>query len=255
MTPDPAQERLYQRSWRRFVTGYRMRPPVTLGLVVALVAIHLYTGWVDVQLGLGDAFGIIFGARSERVLAEFGARSTPLVQRGEIWRLWTHGFLHANALHIFFNVSALWGLGRVCEAVYGSTRTFWLFLVSVIGGGLLSQLFTFGPSVGASGGLFGLMGALLVFGQRRRRFMDPPMRAAFGRRLLPWVVLNLGIGVFVPNIDNYAHIGGLVAGAGFALVADDVITADQDGPTFTLRAMRVASAALLASGLVGVLYG
>lgn len=253
MVPSAPDERLLQRSWRRFETGYRMRPPVTTALVVAFLVCHLISGGVDYAIGETDAWGVVFGARSSRGLALCGGRVAVLVAHGEIWRLWTYGFLHADALHIFFNTTAMWGLGRVCEAVYGSTRTLWLFLLAVLGGGILSQAGGTMASVGASGGIFGLMGALLVFGQKRRRSMDREMRATFGRRLAPWVLLNLFIGVLLPFIDNLGHVGGLVAGAAFGLVSGDTITADNDVSRVSIVAMRLGSAALLVVGLLAVI--
>lgn len=252
MPIDPLARRQY-RNTRRFETGYRLRPPVTRILVTAFVGIHLLTGLFDRAAGRTDSWGVVFGERSTEVLADAGGRVATLVEQGQLWRLWTCGFLHADALHLFFNATAMWGLGRVCEAVFGSVRTLWVFLLAVIGGSVLSQLGGTPASVGASGGIFGLMGALLVFGRRRRQDMDAELRAAFGRRLWPWVILNLAIGVFFPFIDNLGHVGGLVTGALAALLVDDVVTRDTDSPSHTRRAMALASAVLLLVGLVGVL--
>ncbi len=254
MSPEPsaAEARLQQRTWRRFDTGYHMRPPVTVALVAAVTLVHLITGLADRHTGRGDAWGI-FGARSLETLADYGGRVGALVARGETWRLWTYGFLHADAVHYLLNTTALVGLGRVCEAVYGSTRTLWLFLLAVITGGICSQLGGNPASVGASGGLFGMMGALLVFGRRHRAEMDAEMRASFGRRLAPWVVFNLAIGVVIPSIDNLAHIGGLLGGAAFGLASGNTLTANADASRISMVTMRTLSALLLASGLVAVL--
>lgn len=222
-------------------------------LTFVLVLLHLGTGVVDAETGRGDTWGIIFGARSSETLSLCGGRVASLVADGQIWRLWTYGFLHADAVHILFNGTALWGLGRVSEAVYGGTRTFWVFLVAVIGGGVLSQLGGTPLAVGASGGVFGLMGALLVFGVLRGRSLPPELRSAFTARLWPWVVFNLFIGVMLPFIDNLGHVGGLIGGAAVAAVSGNQLTDNADMSRFTRRAMRVGSAALLAAGLAGVI--
>lgn len=247
------EERVWQRSERRFQDAYGFRPVVTLTLVTVLVAIHFAVGLWDWREGLGDAWGVVFGARSAEGLTRWGARFRPGVANGEVWRLWTYGFLHADALHIVFNGTALWGLGRACEAVYGRTRMFWIFLCAVIGGGMLSQAFGGLRSVGASGGVFGLMGALLTFGWRRGSMMSPELRATFTRQLWPWILMNLGIGLMLPFIDNYGHIGGLLVGLVWGLRLENAITATQDLHRGRTLAMIAASAGLLGAGLVGVL--
>ena len=250
-SPGSAADLLQRRTWRRFDTGYRMRPPVTVGLIAAVTLGHLGSGLLDGRLGKADAWGL-FGVRSLEALERCGGRVAYLVDRGEVWRLWTYAFLHADALHFTLNTVALVGLGRVTEAVYGSTRTLWLFLFTAITGGLASQLGGNPASVGASGSLFGMMGALLLFGRRHRRAMDGDMRDAFGRRLAPWVVFNLALGLFLPSIDNLAHIGGLLGGAGFGLVSGNALTTNADASPLSIRAMRLVSAVLLAVGLLGV---
>ncbi len=249
--PGSAEDLLQRRTWRRFDTGYQMRPPATVGLLAAITVGHLASGLVDQGLGKAGTWGL-FGARSMEALERCGGRVAFLVERGEVWRLWTYAFLHADALHFTLNTVALVGLGRVTEAVYGSTRTLWLFLLTAITGGLCSQLGGNPASVGASGGLFGMMGALLLFGRRHRGAMDRDMRDAFGRRLAPWVVFNLAIGIFLPSIDNLAHVGGLLGGAAFGLVSGNALTANADASRVSIRAMRLVSAVLLLVGLLGV---
>lgn len=253
-SPDHATEKVHQRTWRRFETGYRMRPPVTVGLVLSFTLLHLATGLHDAQLGTAGRWGLV-GVRSARTLSDFGGRVARLVEDGQLWRLWTYGFLHADGVHFLLNTVAMVGLGRVSEAVYGSTRTLWLFLLAVITGGITSQLGGNPASVGASGGLFGIMTALVVYGYRHRAVMDEEMRATFTRRLWPWVVFNLAIGFVIPSIDNLAHVGGLLGGLGFGLVSGNVLTANADASPLATRAMQLVAAGLLVGGTAAVITG
>lgn len=148
----------------------------------------------------------------------FGWKSNAAIEAGQSWRILTSMYLHANLLHLAVNAFALAVLGPLVERLYGSGRFFLLYTVAGIVGGVASYLFTEAPAVGASGAIFGLLGAAVVFGPRFRRELPP----AFARRLvvslLPWVLLNIVIGLVVPRIDNAAHMGGLVAGAFLGLL-------------------------------------
>lgn len=133
------------------------------------------------------------------------------VAEGELYRLVTAGFLHAGLTHLLFNLMALYTLGTPFEMIYGRIRYSALLFVSLICGSLASITFNAENqvSVGASGAIFGLFGALLV------------MRKALGadlRSTLTLLAINVVIAVVVPNIDWRAHLGGLVGGALVALI-------------------------------------
>lgn len=216
--------RTWQRTARRFTHYYAASPKVTIALLVSFVGMHVATGIGDHVAGRSSPWFVVFGARSTEVLVQLGGRARDRIAEGEVWRLLTCGWLHGDLSHLFFNGLAFWGLGRMCEAVFGPERLLWLFVVSVIGGSLLGHLGDAPLSVGASGGVFGLMGALVAFGLRRRKTMAPALREVFTRRLWPWIVLNLVIGAALPFIDQRGHIGGLVTGALFGLVLGDRVT-------------------------------
>jgi rhomboid protease GluP len=131
-------------------------------------------------------------------------------------------FLHANVVHLLFNGWGLYIFGTVVEKTFGRLRMLTIFLVSGFIGSVASYVArpiadVLIPSVGASGALFGLVGAVLVHSYRRRN-------SPLGRANLQWVamiiVLNLVIGFSVPQIDLMAHIGGAVGGAACAAVAE-----------------------------------
>lgn len=239
----------------RFQTFHAAGAPLAWTLVIVCVFLHLVTGVVDFSAGQTDAWGIVFGARSGETLTLLGGRNHDRVAAGEVWRLVSAGFLHGDASHLFFNGLALVGLGRMSEASFGSLRTLWIFLLSVVGGNVLSQLGDAPLSIGASGGVFGLMGALVAFGWTRRAALPPPMREMFGRQLWKWIGLNLVIGFLLPFIDNRGHIGGLVAGALAGLVLHDRLTRQDAPPRVTTVLLTVACGVLLVAAFGGMAGG
>jgi rhomboid protease GluP len=124
--------------------------------------------------------------------------------------------LHAGILHAGFNLYALYIIGPQAEAIFGRRRFLTVYLVSGMGGVLASYLLTAEVSVGASSAIFGLIGALLIFFYRHRKALGE-----FGRRGLVNLLVVAGINLVLglsPGIDNWGHIGGLLAGALLALV-------------------------------------
>lgn len=142
-------------------------------------------------------------------IVDAGAQINPLVARGEYWRLFTAMFLHANFLHIGFNMLSLFFIGRAVEVYYGKWRYLAIYLLSGIAGGIL-YFFTSpaGSAIGASGAIFGVFGALGVFYIINRGSLG---RGAIGNWLF-WIGLNLVFGLSNPDIALFAHIGGLIAG-------------------------------------------
>ncbi len=130
------------------------------------------------------------------------------VKNGEIYRLITAAFVHANILHIFFNMYALYALGPQIEKFYGRKRYLLIYLGSALLGSLLSVVLTNNVSVGASGAIFGLFGAMLYFGYKYRATLDGFLRSG----IIPVIVINLLLGFMIPGIDVYGHIGGLLGG-------------------------------------------
>ncbi len=142
-----------------------------------------------------------------------GALVGVLVKRGEWWRIVSGAFLHGGYLHIGLNMFALYQVGTFVEYVAGPWRMLAIYLVAMLGSGLAVTFFQADvPTVGASGAIFGLFGALVAIGLR----MGARGRALIGQTL-PIIVINLIFGFSVPNISNAGHIGGLLSGffAGF----------------------------------------
>lgn len=136
------------------------------------------------------------------------------VQNGELYRLVTAAFTHESPIHLLTNMYALYIIGSQVETYLGKWKYIAVYLFSAITGCLLSCLVNTGWSLGASGAIFGLMGALCYFGYHYRLYLDNALKT----QIIPLVLFNLALGFIIPNIDNAGHIGGLIGGV-FASMA------------------------------------
>jgi membrane associated rhomboid family serine protease len=136
------------------------------------------------------------------------------------WQLLTYGFLHGNLMHIAFNMFALWMFGRELELMMGPRRFITYFLTCVVGAGLI-QLIVAGsqgglyPTVGASGGVFGILLAYgMAFPNRMIMLMFPPipMKAKYFVLVFGLLELYLGVSGNAPGVANFAHLGGMLFG-------------------------------------------
>lgn len=148
------------------------------------------------------------GSTDQRVLIAFGAKVNSLIQAGEIWRFLTSAFIHIGIMHLTFNLYALWALGPLTEETFGHWTFLIIYILSGIGGSIASFFFSTALSAGASGAIFGLLGALLSFSYKRRNLW----KTGLGMNLIIVIVVNFGFGLLQPGIDNFAHLGGLLTG-------------------------------------------
>jgi rhomboid protease GluP len=169
------------------------------------------------------AVGLVLPDLGDRMFALGASRGYEVLVQGQYYRLVTAMFLHGGLAHIFFNMYALYVIGRGIEPVFGSTRFTIVYLLGGLAGSVLSVVmgnpsaFEGVPSVGASGAVFALFGAEMVYLYRHRKLMGE--RA--GRQLRSLLML-LGLNLFIGlaswtsgsriRIDNWAHIGGLIGG-------------------------------------------
>ncbi len=146
-----------------------------------------------------------------RTLFAFGAKFSPaILQDGQWWRLVTAGFLHGGILHILMNMWVLFDLGVQVEEVYGTSRYLVIYLATTVAGFLASTYWSPSLSVGASAGLFGLIGAMIALGVRNRH---STMGAAVRAHYTQWAIWGVVIGLLPGfRVDNAAHLGGLAAG-------------------------------------------
>jgi rhomboid protease GluP len=197
------------------------------------------------------------------VLVQWGANFGPLTLSGEWWRLLTSVFVHGGLLHIAFNMWCLWDLGRLCESLYGRWTFGVLYLICGLGASLASVIWNVQVlSVGASGAIFGLAGALIAAFKLGE--FSVPRSALSGtlRSLFIFVAFNLAWGL-LPNLfgsdgvtDNAAHIGGLltglVLGALIALVAPQRGHAPRRAAIFLCIALALAGTAVQLAHHYGV---
>src|SRR5215467_8844258 len=187
----------------------------------------------------------------------FGSNFGPDTLTGQWWRLFTYMFLHGGAMHIFFNMWCLWDLGRLCESLYGRWTYAAIYLITGISGGLASV--GWNPrilSVGASGAIFGLAGALIAsfyLGE-----FSLPKFAIRGtlRSLIIFAVFNLFFGGLFGGIDNACHIGGLASGlalgAAIAKTAPQPEHASRRVVLFCVAAVFLAGSAAMVAHYYGL---
>jgi len=186
------------------------------------------------------------GSQNDATLIGFGAKSNIEINNGETWRFVTPIFLHIGIFHLAFNSYALWIVGPQVEKLYGGPRFFLLYILTGIGGVAASFWYNpIGISAGASGAIFGLFGVLLVFSFKYRKSVPAFFSSALGRGILVTLGINLLIGASIDQIDNAAHIGGLLAGCMLGFVIPFSRPGEPERPVFkVLQGVFVAVVAL-----------
>ena len=168
-------------------------PYITYIIILINVILYVLGTLTDKQLEWISLFGV----------------SGDLVRGGAYYRLLTSMFLHGSIFHLFFNCYALYIIGSQLEGFLGKIKYLVVYLLSGIAGALFSCAFNHGGlSIGASGAIFGLMGALVYFGYHYRVYLGNVVKT----QIIPLIVFNLALGFMVSGIDNFAHIGGLIGG-------------------------------------------
>ena len=225
---------------RQHAMGPVYRPFVTYSLIGICVVVYLLQ-WVTQSFLNID------------IPAAWGVKDNILIMQGQVWRFITPIFLHGSIVHLGFNMYALFALGPTLERFYKHWRYLVLFLLGGFAGNVLSFMFTKNPSLGASTAIFGLLGAegVLIY-QNREIF------GATARRALPQVVMiaviNLMIGLSIPAIDNWGHIGGLVGGTLFAWFGGPLLQRQGLFPPYTLKDVRTSREVIIAGFGVGGLF-
>lgn len=175
-----------------FYLGKPLVTYVMLIIIAVMFVIELFTGALD------DVYQLI----------ALGAKYNPAIADGQLWRLLSSVFLHGDFMHILFNGYALFIWGPMTERLFGRAKMLMIFVLSGLMGSLASYAFSPSVAVGASGAIFGLLGALLTL-----RWHDRNMfRRLFGPQLIIILVFNLINGFTSSNIDNFGHLGGLAGG-------------------------------------------
>lgn len=167
-------------------------PMVTYWLIAVNVILYI----VPVLFGLYD-----------NLIANFSVWA-PAIREGQTYRLLTGVFLHGGLVHLLFNCYALYVIGAQVENFLGKFKFLLIYLVAGLSGALFSMIFGNYASVGASGAIFGLMGALVYFGYHYRVYLGNVVKS----QIIPLIILNLLLGFMMSGVDNFAHIGGLIGG-------------------------------------------
>ena len=215
---------------------------ITLLLIACNIAVYCVAGFLDTRA---------FESLSQTsFLIDWGGNVPALTLSGESWRLFTSMFLHIGFLHLAINMLALWSLGIILEARMRSWVFLGVYLLSGLCGSLVTALWhrdEFFLSCGASGAILGIFGAAIVYGLHDRRMGRPHIPPG---NLLLSLVLTFGAG-FAFDVDNAAHLGGLLSGA---LLAGIALYAERLRP-MTAGAVLAAAGALSAVALVAVTLG
>ncbi len=201
--------------------------PVTYGILslccvlygVSLLSTIHQSGFAAPTGGLGALFGL--GAINNGILARMGASAPLPYDLAQPWRFVTAIFLHASLLHIGFNMWILMDLAPTIEEMYGSARFLFIFVLTGACGYIASA--TMGHfSVGASGSLLGMVGVLLALTGGRHNVGMRMLRS----QLIYWLVYVAVLGILMPGVDNFAHIGGFVSGFILGKLMTDRLPAD-----------------------------
>ena len=175
------------------------KPKITNALII--ICVLVYIGDQITSYMMTDTFGI-------GVLSVYGMKINEAIRQGQWWRLFTCIFLHGDVSHIGFNMMAIYIWGKYIEALYGSWRYIVIFLMAGLMGSVASFAFSPVNSLGASGAIYGMFGALLYF----RKYDKKLFNFIIGAPALVYMAVSLFSGFTMPYVDNIAHIGGLVGG-------------------------------------------
>lgn len=171
---------------------------ITTVLIIINVIMYVFTAFLS---------GSVFDA-NVYVLIKLGAKENSLISQGEYYRFITAMFLHGGLVHLGFNMYALRALGPTVEKAFGKVKYVFIYFLGGIISVITSFLFSQEISIGASGAIFALLGAILVLAIKKRDRIGNGMV----KNILSVIAMNIFIGFSLSNIDNYAHLGGLFGG-------------------------------------------
>lgn len=201
---------------------------------------------VNILVGaLVTLYGYMKGISYDSLIVDLGAKENVRIISGEYWRFVTPIFLHGGLVHLMINSYSLYAVGRAVERLYGHAKFIFIYFVAGILGNIASFMFSPNPGIGASGSIFGLLGALLYYG------LENPVlfKKYFGYDVITSIVINIGYGFSKAGIDNFAHMGGLAGG----FLAAGIVKIKEVTKKYLSRPVFIL-ATLLVTGL-GLFYG
>lgn len=188
--------------YKRMKSGKTTTALIAVNVIIfiaSVVVAGLLTGrFLDNIVEINNGVLYILGAKD----------NTAILRYGQYYRLLTSMFLHGGIIHLAFNMYALYALGDTIESIYGRTKYLIIYFVSGIVASIFSLICSPYMGVGASGAIFGLLGAALIFALHEKHKIGKQ----FLTNVIVVIVANILIGLSMPNIDNFAHIGGLIGG-------------------------------------------
>ena len=185
------------------------------------------------------------GTSYDQLIYDYGAKVNSKILTGEYYRFITPIFLHANITHLLINCYSLYAVGVSVERIFGRLKFFIVYMVAGILGNVASFMFSPSWGIGASGAIFGLLGALLYFGLERPALF----KKFFGYNILVIILINLTYGFSTMGIDNFAHIGGLLGG----FLASGVITRTEKSHWYLNRVLYLVL--IIVITISGIAYG
>jgi rhomboid protease GluP len=183
-------------------------------ITVACIGIYVLSLVVDPSAALRPRGPFEIFSPSDRAVQMLGATGSFPWALGKWWTLFTAIYLHGGVLHILFNVLWIRQLGPAVEELYGPARFFVIFTVSGVVGFVVSNFLGVPLTVGASGSIFGLLGAMVAFGRRRGGAFGAMVLRQYGQ----WALLMFVLGFFMSGVNNLAHAGGFLGGLAAGLV-------------------------------------
>jgi rhomboid protease GluP len=241
MTEEFAQQTAAESDFKSRLQRLSPTAYVTPVLVAINVLVFLYTVSEGADLLTPDG----------RLMVLLGSDYGPMTTTGEWWRAITSMFIHFGVPHIAFNMWALWSTGRLVERLYGSRQFLLLYMSAGICGSVASV--SWNPlvnSAGASGAIFGVFGALLVFVVNKKAGVPASIMSRHRSSMLGFIAYNLFYGFLHTGIDNAAHIGGLAGGFLFGWLLSRPLTEEARSES---SAPRMATALVIGAGILGIL--
>jgi len=218
----------------------RKLPPVTTILIAINVAVYV----AMVFSGVSPANPSI------RDLLRWGADAGPLTLHGQLWRVLTSNYVHGGIIHIGLNMWCLWNLGGLAERIFDRWTYFLTYTACGLAGSMASLwLHPMSVSVGASGAIFGIAGALIAALYLGKLPVPPTALRGTLKSLITFAAYNLFFGAVVPVIDNSAHIGGLLAGLAIGAALARHLTSPPAARNAWRLAVFSVTAVLLGTGL------
>ncbi len=214
-----------------------------MALSISLITLNIFVWLFDIALGLSPT------SPSSQELLVLGANYLPATLR-EPWRLMSSMFMHAGIVHLGFNMLTLVQFGPICESFYGRKGMLIVYFFSGILGGMASLFFgaAVTVSVGASGAILGLQGAILCAVATKGRLLQPGAARKIAMVMGLIVIMNLALGLATPAIDNAAHLGGLIGGFFAALLLVEKFDHSQYRKHGTTRVMLATVLSFVALG-------